>query len=57
MDHNASLGFKKQWRSEGKIKDFLVMGIKDQKMIGKVYFSGELISDPAFIASMDAVLN
>ena len=51
MDHNASLGFKKQWRSEGKIKDFLVMGIKDH------YFSGELISDHAFIASMDAVLN
>lgn len=33
------------------------MGIKDQNMLAKVYFHGELItSDSGFIATIDAVL-
>lgn len=56
VDHDASLSFMKEWRSGGKGKDFLVMGIKDQNMVGKVYFSGEATSDPDLVASLDAVL-
>ena len=56
VDHAASLSFMKKWRSGGKGKDFLVMGIKDQNMVGKVYFSGEATSEPDLVASLDAVL-
>ena len=36
VDHDASKNFIKKWRGEGKGKDFLLMGIKDQNMTGKV---------------------
>lgn len=46
----------KKCRSEGKGKDFLVMGIRDQNMLAKVYFNCEFTSDSDFIATKDAVL-
>ena len=56
VDHNASLDYMKKCRSEGKGKDFLVMGIRDQNMLAKVYFNCEFTSDSDFIATIDAVL-
>eukprot|EP00438_Fugacium_kawagutii_P024829 Skav205731 [mRNA] locus=scaffold1496:147395:149101:+ [translate_table: standard] len=56
VSHEESLRFMEKWRGEGKGRDFLLMGIKDQNMVGKVYFSGAATADPQLVASLDAVL-
>ena len=56
VDHDSSEDFITKWRKEGKGKDFLLMGIKDQNKTGKVYFSGAALGDKGLVKALDKVL-
>ncbi|CAJ1337386.1 unnamed protein product [Effrenium voratum] len=56
VDHPASQAHIQKTRGNGKGQDFVILGIKDQNMVGKVYLSGAPTSDPQLVASVDAAV-
>lgn len=45
VDHDVSKAFMTKWRKEGLGQDYILVGIKDQNMTGKVYFCGEAVNE------------
>ena len=56
VDHPASAAHIEKTRGNDLGKAFLILGVKDQNMTGKVYLSGASTGDPKLLASVDAVL-
>ena len=56
VDHPASAAYIGKTRSNGLGKAFLIVGVKDQNMTGKVYLSGAAASEPQLLESVDTAL-
>eukprot|EP00439_Symbiodinium_sp_Y106_P033284 s2915_g3.t11 len=56
VDHPASAAYIGKTRSNGLGKAFLILGVKDQNMKGKVYLSGAATSEPQLLESVDKAL-
>merc|ERR550534_713380 len=58
VDHESSVEFMNKYRREkGCAYETLIMGIKDQNMVGKVYLCGPGSKDKALLSAVTAALS